>query len=62
MKPVDKIVLILTLAITFILVASITTSVIKGEPISEAGLKVVDKMTIAIISIISMYVGSKIKE
>lgn len=62
MKPVDRIVLIITGAIAFILVASITASVIRGEPLSEAGLKVVEKITLPMVSIIALYVGSKIKE
>ena len=62
MKPVDKIVLIMTIAIAFILVVSITASVIRGQPLSEAGLKVVEKITLPMVSIIALYVGSKIKE
>ena len=62
MKPVDKIVLILTASIAFILVVSITAAVIRGEPLSEAGIKIVEKITLPMVAIISMYVGSKIKE
>jgi hypothetical protein len=61
MKPVDIIAIILTITICYLLAVSITAATIRGEPISEIGMKLVDKMTIAIISIISMYVGSKIK-
>ncbi len=62
MKPVDKIVLIITGSIAFILVISITASVIRGEPLSEAGMRVVEKITLPMVAIISMYVGSKIKD
>ena len=62
MKPVDIIAIILTLTICYILSVVITMAAIHSQPLSEIGAKIVDKMTIALISIISMYVGSKLNK
>ena len=60
MKPVDKVVLILTRTIAIILITVILGATIRGEPLSETGSKIIGNMSLALIAIISLYVGSKL--
>ncbi len=60
-EPSDIIVLILAGTVAFLLISSVLASVITGDKITEAGLKIVGDMNMAIIAIISMYIGSKLK-
>ena len=60
MKPEDLIVLILTAAIALILVIVVVGATIRGEPLNETGSKIVGNMSLAMIAIISLYIGSKL--
>lgn len=60
-QPVDIIVLILTMGVFIILIFPIVARLIHPEiTITEGGLKVLVQVTIALISIISMYIGFKV--
>ncbi len=61
MKPVDLVVLIITIAIAIIIVSIVLVSVITGNKVSPDGLKILGDLLIALTSIIALYVGSKIK-
>lgn len=60
-EPSDIIVFILAGTIACLLISSVLAAVITGDKLTEAGLKIVGDMNMAIIAIISMYIGSKLK-
>ena len=62
MEPVDKIVIILTATIALILLVVIIGATIRGEPLTETGSKIIGNMSLAMIAIISLYVGSKLNK
>ena len=62
MEPVDKIVIILTATIALILLVVIVGATIRGEPLTETGSKIIGNMSLAMIAIISLYVGSKLNK
>jgi len=61
-QPIDYIVLILTASICAMLIITILAAAIRGEPLTPEGLKLMEKLTIAIIAIISFYVGNQTKK
>ena len=61
MKTHDIIVLILASTVAAILIIVIVGSLTTGKPMSEKGAEIISDMNMAIIAIISMYIGSKIK-
>lgn len=62
MDPVDKIVIILTTTIALILLIVIVGATIRGEPLTDTGSKIIGNMSLAMIAIISLYVGSKLNK
>ena len=62
MKPVDKVVIILTVTIAVILLVVIVGATVRGEPLTETGSKIIGNMSLAMIAIISLYVGSKLNK
>jgi len=62
MEPVDKVVIILTATIALILLTVIIGATIRGQPLSETGAKIIGNMSLAMIAIISLYVGSKLNK
>ena len=60
MEPVDQVILILTFTIAVLLVTVIIGATIRGETLTPTGSKIIGNMTMAMIAIISLYVGSKI--
>ena len=58
-QPIDIIVLILTTSICLMLVIVILGAVIRGEPLTPEGAKIMENLNLAIIAIISFYVGNK---
>ena len=61
-QPIDIVVLTLTASICAMLIITILTAAIRGEPLTPEGLKLMEKLTIAIIAIISFYVGNQTKK
>ena len=60
--PIDIVILILTASICLMLIITIIGASIRGEPLTPEGLKLMEKLTIAIIAIISFYVGNQTKK
>lgn len=52
----------MTVTIAIILLIVILTAAIRGIPLSEIGTKIVGNMSLAMIAIISLYVGSKLNK
>jgi len=62
MKPVDLIALILTSTLAVILISIVLTSLITGEKMSEPGLDIMGKLIMALVALISLYLGSKLNK
>lgn len=60
-KPVDWVVVILTLAISSGVIIAVSSPIIRGEELSPEAVKAVASGAGACISIISMYVGASIQ-
>jgi hypothetical protein len=60
MKPIDIIVIILTVSVCLILVSSVMRPLITGASLSSDKAEMVAALVYACIAIISMYVGSKL--
>ena len=61
LKPVDIIAIIATLSVSFILVATVVGTIVRGEPLTDEKAKIVGTLVSSFIAIVSMYVGSRIK-
>lgn len=61
-QPIDIVILILTSTISLMLIVVILGAAIRGEPLTQDGLKLLEKLTIAIIAIVSFYVGNQTKK
>ena len=61
MKPVDWIAIIITGTIALVIIIIVLGSVITGNKMSPDGIKILGDLLIALVAIISMYVGSKIR-
>ena len=60
--PVDIIVLILAVTIAFTLMAVVLISVISGERLSPAGVTIIGRLMSAIIALVGVYIGNKMKK
>lgn len=58
-KPIDVIVLILTCSIAIMLISVILGSLISGKQLTPEGRELMGKIDLALIAIISFYVGNK---
>ena len=61
MKTVDWIAIIITGTIALVIIIIVLGSVITGNKMSPDGIKILGDLLIALVAIISMYVGSKIR-
>ena len=59
--PVDWIVLLLAVCIGFGLVLSAISPLVLGQPISEERSKIIGGAVVAVISVISVYVGARMR-
>ena len=62
MEPVDQVILILTVTIAILLITVIIGATIRGEHLTPTGSKIIGNMTLAMIAIISLYVGNKMNK
>ena len=61
-KPVDYIIVVITVTICTIMLTSVLYSVYAGIELSTGGLKLLHIILVSFVSIISMYVGARIQE
>ena len=61
-QPLDKIILIVTIIIGFTIVSSIIRPLITHRDVSAEGAKLISSILGSLISIVSIYVGSKLKK
>ena len=60
-QPVDWIVLILALAIASGILVTVISPFVLGEPITEARSKILSTIITAIVAVVSVYVGNRIR-
>lgn len=60
-EPIDIVAIIIVGTISFILITVILSSVITGVKLSDAGVKIVGDMNMALIALLALWMGSKLK-
>lgn len=60
--PTDLIALIITITICLILLTVVGRSTIVGDPLEPGGREIVGKLMYALITLLGVYVGNKIKK
>jgi hypothetical protein len=60
-KPVDIVILIITVVVSFVISMSVIRPLLSDKPMSIESAKLVSSIVVSLISIISIYVGSKLK-
>jgi hypothetical protein len=62
LKPVDYVVLIIVMTVSFVVVMPMFTFVMTGEHNTDEGSKLIAKLVASMIVIISIYVGAKVRD
>lgn len=60
-QPVDAVILILTGVVGIALIIAFVAPLITGNSVNEHNAKIIERLMTALITIISIYVGSKVK-